>query len=270
MKKLFYIIVAFFILSFFLSVSCTNSSDHSKPIRIAISKAIPEKNYQHYIKWVKSADPSVETIDMYGLGIDSALAVLKTCHGLLITGGEDVNPDLYYKAIDTNRCDLPDNYRDSLEMTLIGTALKLEQPIMGICRGLQILNVYFGGSLIFDIPLDYDTIIIHRNPGNKPSEHDLTLLPGTLLANITGITEGITNSNHHQGIDELAETLSSIAFTNDGLIESIQLTDFRSHPFLLGVQWHPERMELSNPLSGKIAQRFVKESKKYKTEYQNE
>lgn len=252
----------------FLTVfySCQNPVREIKPVRIAISKATPVDKYQHYINWLKSADSLVETVDMYSLGIDSALIVLKSCQGLLLTGGEDVNPALYNQVLDTLKCDLPNDYRDSLEMALINAAVEGQLPIMAICRGLQILNVCFGGSLIFDIPTDYDTAVAHRYPGYVASEHTVTVLPGTLLADISLVNEGTVKSNHHQGIDDMAETLSGIAFSDDGLIESVQRVNYRNNPFLLGVQWHPERMDYENPLSGKLAKRFLSEAKKIKIE----
>lgn len=255
--------VILFALLFSLNSACTNSGKQTEPIRLAISKAIPQDKYMTYINWIHSADSGIECIDMYGLGIDSALLMLESCDGLLLTGGEDINPDIYNRVFDSLRCDTPNDYRDSIEMALIGKALKLKLPIMGICRGHQMLNVYFGGSLIFDIPMDYDTTVKHRYPEYTPSEHKVTLLPGTLLAEIAGITEGNVYSNHHQGIDELADGLSGIGFSDDGLIESIQRSNFKEYPFLLGVQWHPEKMDYENPFSGKIAQRFVQEIKEH-------
>ncbi|MEZ5081984.1 MAG: gamma-glutamyl-gamma-aminobutyrate hydrolase family protein [Bacteroidales bacterium] len=254
------LLIAFIVL---LTASCSLTPKQPDPVRLAISKAIPQDKYINYVNWIHFADTSIVCVDMYGHGIDSALAILETCDGLLLTGGEDINPDLYNRVFDSLRCDTPNDYRDSLEMALIGKALKLQLPIMGICRGHQMLNVYFGGSLIFDIPMDYDTTVKHRYPEYTPSEHKVTLLPGTLLAEIAGVTEGNVYSNHHQGIDDLADGLSGLGFSDDGLIESIQRSNFTKYPFLLGVQWHPEKMDYQNPLSGKIAERFVMEMKKF-------
>ena len=134
---------------------------------------------------------------------------------------------------------------------------------MGICRGLQVLNVYFGGSLIIDIPADLDTIVKHQMTNYEDCFHDVSLVKGTLLEEISGINHGITNCNHHQGIDVLSDNFVAMAYTNDGLVEAIGYTNNDNKPFLLGVQWHPERMDYSNPLSGPIAVRFLQEANNY-------
>ena len=263
--KIFYNRTSYILLLLIISglLSCT-TNETPKQLTIAISKAVPAKSYMFYINWIKSVDSNIVCLDMYHLGIDSAAKILSECDGLLLTGGEDVDPNYYGRKLDSIKCDMPDTYRDSLEMILIEKALEQKIPIMGVCRGLQILNVYFGGSLIFDIPSDFDTIVKHRYPKYKASRHDVEVTKGSLLFKISGITEGNTNSNHHQGIDNLAPLLQGVAKTDDGLIEAIELKDKTETPFLLGVQWHPEHMDFDNPLSGNIAKRFVNEVRSLK------
>ena len=101
---------------------------------------------------------------MYGMTIDSALFILSTCQGLLLTGGEDVNPAFYGKLNELSKCEAIDNYRDSLELALINQALLVRMPVFGICRGEQILNVALGGTLLTDIPTDAGTKVAHRLP----------------------------------------------------------------------------------------------------------
>jgi len=252
-------------LSIILIISLTRceTQQSQQPLKIAISKAVPTESYQFYIKWLKDADSTIIYFDMYHLGIDSALKVLKECDGLLLTGGEDINPIYYGQEFDSTKCDPPNNYRDSLEFLIIEKALSNKIPVMGVCRGLQILNVYFGGSLIFDIPLDFDTLVKHRYPGYKVAEHEVRIIDGSLLSNIAGVTLGKTNSNHHQGINAIAPLLTGNAFTEDGLIEAIELEKKENKPFVFAVQWHPERMDYTNPLSGKISRRFLKEARTY-------
>ena len=240
------------------------STKHIKPIRIAISKAVPQKSYKNYIRWIHYADSTAICLDMYHLGIDSALKVLENCDGLLLTGGEDIEPERYGVKLDTMRCDLPDKYRDSLEYALITKALELNLPIQGICRGEQILNTYFGGTLYLDIPTDLDTIVKHRYPKYKASTHKVTLSKNSLIAKMTNSTSGIVNSNHHQGVNKLAPTLVSTAKTEDGLTESVELKDKEGKAYLLGVQWHPEAMDYGNPLSSEIGSKFLMEANKYK------
>jgi putative glutamine amidotransferase len=248
-----------------LMFSGCSEPEHQKyePVRIAISRAVPEKSYKNYIRWLKAADSTVVCIDMYHLGVDSALKVLETCDALLLTGGDDINPERYGEKFDSTKCDLPDNYRDTLEFALIGKALKLKLPIQGICRGHQMLNAYFGGTLYQDIPTDVGTDVLHRHPPYKPANHKVNIVENSMLKDITGVTEGVTNSNHHQAVNRLAPGLKAVAQTDDGLTESVELIDTDGRAYLLGVQWHPEAMSYDDPLSINIAKRFVMEAKKH-------
>jgi len=243
--------------------SCSTPEQYQAvPVRIAISKAVPEKSYKNYIKWLHAVDSTIVCIDMYHLGVDSALKVLETCDGLLLTGGEDINPDRYGEKFDSTKCDLPNNYRDTLEIALIGKALKIKLPIQGICRGHQLLNVYFGGTLYQDIPTDVGTTVKHRHPPYKPSKHKITISENSLLNDIVDENTGTVNSYHHQAVNKLAPGLKAVAHSDEGLTESIELIDTNGRAYLLGVQWHPEAMSYDNPLSIKIANRFVLEMKK--------
>ena len=234
--------------------------------RIAVSKAIPEKSYRYYIRWLKYGDEKVETFDMYAIGMDSALQLLETCDGLLLTGGEDVTPDWYGMQDTAGLCEIHNNFRDSLEFALLKKAFEMKMPVMGICRGHQLMNVFFGGSLIFDIPQEVGTTVIHRCQKADTCRHPVRVEPGSLLQQITGVPEGIVNTSHHQGVRELAPVMDAYAFTNDSLIESIGLKDSK-YPFMLGVQWHPERLDYEqNPLSGKIAGYFLKKVNEYKAQ----
>lgn len=264
MKNINFIILALFPL---LILACHSEKEVNKrinePVRIAISKAVPYDSYQNYVRWIKYADSLVEYVDMYHLEYDSAMLLLQSCDGLILTGGTDVFPGRYGKIDDTSRCWKPDFKRDTMEVRLLRTALENDIPVMGICRGLQIINVELGGQLYIDLPSDLDTVIKHQVPHSYEALHEVTIVENSLLHQISAIEAGFTNSNHHQGIELLAPGLQAIGFTGDGLIESIQLIDDPDQ-FLLGVQWHPERMEYSSPLSGKIAKRFIKESLNHK------
>lgn len=247
------------ILLLIVVISSCNTQPEKRILKIAISKAVPEKSYINYINWLKTADSTIICLDMYHLKIDSALKLFTECDGLLLTGGTDIYPGNYGKESDTARCWKPDFKRDSIEIALIHAALQQEKPILGICRGLQLLNVYLGGRLYIDLPTDLDTMVKHQCNNKYECYHDVTIKENSLLYEIAGETTGVINSNHHQGIEQLAAPLEGIAYTDDGLIESIQWKNSSKKPFLLGVQWHPERMDFNNPLSGRIAQRYLKE-----------
>lgn len=256
MKKI-YLLPLVIIFSILIS-GCTSEKEF-KPLKIAISKAVPEKSYISYINWLKTADSTVVCLDMYHLEIDSALKLFAECDGLLLTGGTDIYPGKYGKENDTSRCWEPDFKRDSIELALIKAALEQKKPILGICRGLQLLNVYHGGSLYIDLPTDLDTLVKHQCENKYECYHDIAISEKSLLFEIAETKTGTANSNHHQGIERLAEPLVGIANTKDGLIESIQWKNTMNKPFLLGVQWHPERMNFDDPLSGNIAKRFLNE-----------
>lgn len=244
--------------------ACSSSvpASDDRPVRIAISKAVPYDSYQNYVRWIRHTDSTAEYFDLYHLSLDSAMALLETCDGLLLTGGTDIYPGRYGKEYDTARCWEPDFKRDTLEVSLLRRALASGQPVMAICRGLQITNVELGGKLYIDLPADLDTLVSHQKPDTYAANHTMTVVTNSLLHEISGIESGTTNSNHHQGIEVLAPGLRAIAFTDDGLAEAIQLDDTTGQ-FLLGVQWHPERMDYNNPLSGKISRRFLEEANKY-------
>jgi putative glutamine amidotransferase len=233
------------------------------PVKIAVSKAVPEKSYQNYFKWLRSVDSTIIFYDLYHLDHDSAIKILEICDGLLFTGGTDVYPGRFGKENDTSRILKPDFKRDTLEFAILSKALEMEMPVQGICRGLQLINVHFGGSLIIDIPTDMDTIVKHQLPDTYNCPHDVEIYEGSLLHEISGIRTGETNSNHHQGIDVLGQGLEAMAKTHDGLIEAIGLKDNANFSYLFAVQWHPERMDFTNSLSGAIAKRFVEEVKSY-------
>ncbi len=248
----------------FLILLISSCHQYKQPaLKIAMSKARSANDFGNYGKWLKSADTSLIIIDMYSLPMDSALKVLAGCSGLLLNGGADVYPGLYNKEEDTSKCGKIDFKRDSLEFALIKIALEMKLPILGVCRGLQILNIYNGGSLFADIPTDFDTTVTHRCKNSSKCFHGVKVIENTLLAEISQVTEGTTNSNHHQGIDKLSPNFIANAYSDDGLIETIQWKDPNNKSFLLAVQWHPERMDYTNPLSMPIAMYFLGEMKEY-------
>ncbi|MFO7615007.1 MAG: gamma-glutamyl-gamma-aminobutyrate hydrolase family protein [Bacteroidales bacterium] len=253
-------------LSLLLLLTGACCRQESAQLRIALSKGSPDSLYVNYYKWVRSLDSSAVCIDLYATPLDSALKIFKSCNGLILTGGTDIHPGFYGKAHDTLRCWPIDDHRDQLEMTLVDSALAWGFPILGICRGHQMLNVALGGSLIVDIPSDFDTLVRHRCEDYLSCMHTLRIDTSSLLFNITGIDLGMVNSNHHQAADEVAMPLRAVAFTEDGLIEALEWKHREGKSFLLGVQWHPERMEIDNPLSGDVGKRFLEEARIRKAE----
>lgn len=200
---------------------------------------------------------------MYPLDTDSALQLLKSCHALLLTGGDDIYPAWYGRESDTSKCSGFDRRRDTLEMRLIGTALEYGMPIVGICRGHQVLNVWFGGTLYADIPEELPDAIVHRCDDYLNCFHSVRIESATLLGKITRIDSAVVTTNHHQSVREMAGPLKANAWSPDGIVEGLERKVKGNNSFILGVQWHPERMERSNPLSGYIADILIARARQY-------
>jgi len=177
-------------------------------------------------------------------------ARIELCHGLLAPGGPDVHPANYPRRPgDEGLADeeviekysiKTDPARDEYELSVIRRALEFRMPILGICRGIQALNVAMGGRLIEDIPLVLGTQIPHSNADHSPAMHEVEIRPGSLLHRLIGDRHIEVNSYHHQGLTEaeLAPGLVATAFSADGLVEAVESRD---GSFVLAVQWHPER-----------------------------
>ncbi|MBR4623646.1 MAG: gamma-glutamyl-gamma-aminobutyrate hydrolase family protein [Clostridia bacterium] len=182
--------------------------------------------------------------------------------GLLITGGQDIDPALYGEEPHEKLGSLS-RLRDKMETKLTDAFLKADKPVLGICRGMQFLNVYFGGTLYQDIPSQYETDIAHDM--EKPYDrfvHAVTIKKGTRLADILHPGEIGVNSLHHQAIKDLAPGLTADAVSEDGLIEGIEHNDYS---YVIGVQWHPEFMHLFNENSKLIFRSFTDAAKSKKS-----
>lgn len=162
-------------------------------------------------------------------------------NGVLLTGGGDIEQALYQGKKDNHSLDIVEK-RDRLEKELVLLAVKSNWPLLGICRGQQMLNVALGGTLYTDIPSQYDTPILHDQPDSRQPAHlvhEVSLTLGSMLAGIIGRDCIRVNSRHHQAVKDLAPGLTVTARASDGLIEGVELS---GHRFCLGVQWHPESL----------------------------
>lgn len=186
-------------------------------------------------------------------------AALDRCDALLLSGGDDVCPALYNEETLPICGDLTPE-RDHAEPILIRHAMEKGLPILGICRGIEILNVALGGSLYQDIAEQYGKEIKHPRyeiPGGDA--HGMRYLPGTLLREIMGMDESVVNSRHHQGIKAVAPGMKVNALALDGFVEGIEAEDGRP---ILGVQWHPETIYRRLPEQARIFQWLVREAAK--------
>ncbi len=182
---------------------------------------------------VHEADPRFDEF------MDKAINVVD---GIVFTGGPDIDPK-YYREKRLPGCNEPVPERDRADLALIQRAVAIRKPFLGICRGLQVLNVALGGSLYQDLPSQLSLPVSHFQPDNLLAHH---IFPkeGSLLQSLTQVTSLEVNSRHHQAIRELASGLKASAFSGDGLIEAVEFEDSRP---ALCVQWHPENLSKNSP-----------------------
>lgn len=180
--------------------------------------------------------------------------LLDLCDGLVLTGGNDLDPALYGEAILNDTVE-PAPERDVGEYRLCDLALARGMPILGICRGIQVLNVYFGGTLYQDLPAQTDSRTEHRmaEPYHRTC-HDCIVTKDTPLWELLGETTIFVNSHHHQAVKDLAPGLEVMGKSSDGIVEALRKPDER---FLWAVQWHPERIWDIEASSAKLFQAFL-------------
>jgi len=161
---------------------------------------------------------------------------MELCDGFLFVGGPDIEPWRYGQEL-LPACGPQNVQRDNLEWKLMKAALVADKPILGVCRGIQVLNAVLGGTLYQDIPSQYTTELSHEmpQPPYNREAHGVRVVEGTPLARLP-IPEGV-NSRHHQAILKLADGLEIMAYAADGIIEAVRLPEKR---FVWAVQWHPE------------------------------
>ncbi len=180
------------------------------------------------------------------LGREQTRGLLPSLDGILLSGGGDVEPR-QYQAASTAKVKYVDPDRDRIEIQLVEAAIEAGIPFLGICRGIQVLNVARGGTLFTDVSDLLPQALKHDYFPDWPRDHlahKIQIQTGSQLHRILA-TESITvNSLHHQGIDGLAPELEAVAHAPDGLIEAVELGD---HPFGLAVQWHPENLTAQAP-----------------------
>lgn len=177
--------------------------------------------------------------------------------GLLLAGGVDIAPEEYGETPHP-QLGRVDTARDTTELTMARWALAADLPILGICRGIQSLNVVGGGTLYQDLRAQYPGAMQHAyRPAESPWEwptHRVSVAAGSRLAAACGVAGLAVNSFHHQAVKQPAPGFTPVAWAEDGVIEGIEKSDRR---FVIGVQWHPEGMFRSDPLARRLFAAFV-------------
>ena len=220
----------------------------------------PEK-HQYYINWLKAN----EDIEIIKLSADEQnLDAINSCDALVLSGGIDVHPKFYGGNTDyLANPKVLNEKRDEFEIAAFRSAQENNIPVLGICRGMQLINVIHKGTLIQDLGKE-NSDEVHK--GNPDRSHQISIGKDSLLYEITGEIHGEINSAHNQAINKLGAGLVINAKSDDGTIEGVERADRTGKPFLLGIQWHPERMFTFNlensPLSKMIRDRFITAIKK--------
>lgn len=187
-------------------------------------------------KYVEARGGTASRMYAADLGTDEILRRATAADAIVIMGGDDVDPALYDGPAEYPGSGTHNRAADDAQVALVRAAAEQDIPLMGICRGLQVVNVALGGSLIPDL----GERLPHRLPEDAPygemADHTVRFRPGSGLERAYGTAEATIKSSHHQAIDRLAEGLEVIASADDGIVEAVTATE---HP-ILAVQWHPE------------------------------
>lgn len=208
-----------------------------------------------YLKAIRAAGgiPVILPVELDAMELRQILGLVG---GVLFTGGPDVHP--FHFEEETHRfCGNVSVKRDTMELMLLKLAMEMKKPILGICRGIQVLNIGLGGDIYQDIPsqLKEEFPIAHAQPfGYEIPSHTVNVVQGTLLAKLVQTDVLKVNSMHHQAVRNTASQLTASGHAPGGLVEAIELPGY---PFLLGVQWHPEYLWEADEAIMRIFEGFV-------------
>ena len=230
-------------------IGVTINRRKDNPEEVAVSEGIR--------KAVETLGGEVRAIDYTKLKAYELLGEAVQIDGMIYSGGSDVDPSFYGEDAEP-ACGAVDRKRDDIEINLFPLLLTRSTPILAICRGCQVVNVAFGGTLYQDLPTDCQ--VNHRqDDANGRFSHTVSIEPGTRLSEIVGSSELPTNSYHHQSVKEVAPGFIVNARTPDGVIEGIESS---MGTFIMGVQWHPEVTLDADTASLKIFEAFMDAVKK--------
>ena len=215
---------------------------------------VMNQRYYHAVASAGGAPVLIPLLD----DLETLRAIYERTDGILIPGGVDVDPAAFGEK-PHERLGRIDPARDRVEIQLVKWAVEDDKPLLGLCRGLQVINVALGGTLYQDLETEYPNGIKHDyfpNYGFSRDHlaHDVTVEAGSRMRHALIDAAVPVNSMHHQGIKALASGLSASAVAPDGLIEAAESTN---ESYIVGVQWHPEVFELADPSSGVLFRDFV-------------
>jgi putative glutamine amidotransferase len=220
---------------------------------------------QRYYGAVTDAGAAPVLVPLLDDDLEALRAVYDACHGLLLPGGVDVDPAFFgeHPHAQLGRTDPP---RDRVELQLTKWAVEDGKPLLGLCRGLQIINVALGGTLYQDLGAQCAACMKHDyfptyGFARDHLAHEVSLEQGSRMRGVMNLDRIPVNSMHHQGIKTLAPALTASALAPDGLIEAAESSD---EHFLVGVQWHPEVFEAKNPNTRALFSEFVAQAARFR------
>jgi gamma-glutamyl-gamma-aminobutyrate hydrolase PuuD len=240
------------------TIPSMTARDPSAP-RIGLTTTKPESDkFANYVRAVESAGGVAVPIVP---GRAEAKSALRDLDALILTGGGDVDPVVYGQSQEPEVKDEDiHRVRDALEIELAREVNERKIPTLCICRGLQVLNVALNGTLIQHLPKRVGDGVPHVGASGKDGIHPVDVTPSSHLAKVLGTTRTSPNSSHHQAIDRLADGLKIVARSpDDGIVEAVEAPD---HPWLIGVQWHPERS--SEPCQQRLFDDLVRAAREAK------
>jgi putative glutamine amidotransferase len=240
-------------------------------MNIGLTYTGTEEKHNNYIRWLKQGDGAPDIITLSAETKENK-GNIKDCDALVLSGGIDIHPG-YYNSDNFVYPNMPQQFyekRDAYERGVFADAQKRKIPVLGICRGLQLINCILGGNLQQDLAgkNSIHKAIVDEKKKQFDKAHGLHITPLTLLAEIAGTERGVTNSAHHQCVNAIASELMVNCVSDDNVIEGLEWKNKTGKPFLFCIQWHPERMyefQLEkSALSAGIRDLFIEAIKKVK------
>ena len=233
-------------------------------MKIALTYTGNEVKHQNYVRWLKAGD-AIDIVTI-SAALDN-LSVLEDCSGIVMSGGIDVYPKVYNNP----RLDYPhspvdfNEERDKFEILAYRFAQERNLPVLGVCRGLQLINCIHSGNLRQDLGVTLNEV--HKS-ALEDKAHGINITTGSLLHQITGTERAVVNSAHHQAVMEIGKGLKVTARADDDTIEALEREHTHQQPFFLCIQWHPERMFKfglnESPLAMGIRNRFTQSAQSFK------
>lgn len=209
-------------------------------MNITIGITESEANFHNYEPWIKGTEKEIKTIVLshHKKNLDD----LKTCDGIILSGGVDAHPKYYNNPrLDFPRAGIFIEERDMFELEVFEYARRHHLPVLAICRGMQLINIALGGDLIQD--LEDHGKNNHRRLESEDRLHEIYVDKNSFFYTVVKTEKGMVNSAHHQGLSRIANDLISCAASEDDIAEAVEYRHREGKPFLLGVQWHPERID---------------------------